>query len=44
MAGLGLSASADRRQRILGVVHQKGDALVSELKDLLGVSDRKSVV
>jgi DeoR/GlpR family transcriptional regulator of sugar metabolism len=39
MAGAGLSASADRRQRILGVVHERGDALVSELKDLLGVSE-----
>jgi DeoR/GlpR family transcriptional regulator of sugar metabolism len=39
VAGLGLGASADRRQRILGVVHEKGDALVSELKDLLGVSE-----
>jgi DeoR/GlpR family transcriptional regulator of sugar metabolism len=35
----GVAASADRRQRILGLVNQRGDALVSELKDLFGVSE-----
>ncbi len=32
-------ASARRRQRILGLVNERGDALVSELKDLFGVSE-----
>ena len=31
--------SAHRRQRILGLVNERGDALVSELKDLFGVSE-----
>jgi DeoR/GlpR family transcriptional regulator of sugar metabolism len=35
----GVGASANRRQRILGLVNQRGDALVSELKELLGVSE-----
>ncbi len=35
----GIAGSADRRQRILGLVNERGDALVSELKDLFGVSE-----
>jgi DeoR/GlpR family transcriptional regulator of sugar metabolism len=31
--------SAQRRQRILGLVNERGDTLVSELKELLGVSE-----
>lgn len=39
MAGAGLGSTAERRERILGLVHERGDALVSELKDLFGVSE-----
>jgi DeoR/GlpR family transcriptional regulator of sugar metabolism len=35
----GLAATAERRQRILGVLNARGDAQVSELRDVLGVSD-----
>jgi DeoR/GlpR family transcriptional regulator of sugar metabolism len=35
----GLVSSAHRRQRILGLVNERGDTLVSELKALLGVSE-----
>jgi DeoR/GlpR family transcriptional regulator of sugar metabolism len=31
--------SAHRRRRIMGVVNERGDALVSELKDMFGVSE-----
>jgi DeoR/GlpR family transcriptional regulator of sugar metabolism len=31
--------SKHRQQRILGLVHERGDALVSELRDLFGVSE-----
>jgi DeoR/GlpR family transcriptional regulator of sugar metabolism len=34
-----LVGSAHRRQRILGLVNERGDTLVSELKELLGVSE-----
>jgi DeoR/GlpR family transcriptional regulator of sugar metabolism len=34
-----LVGSVHRRQRILGLVNERGDALVSELKDLSGVSE-----
>ena len=34
-----LVPSNHRQQRILGLVHERGDALVSELSDLLGVSE-----
>ncbi len=39
MAGAGLGGTAERRERILGLVHERGDALVSELKTLFGVSE-----
>jgi DeoR/GlpR family transcriptional regulator of sugar metabolism len=39
MAGTRLGTTADRRERILGLVHQRGDLLVSELKHLFGVSE-----
>jgi len=35
----GLVGSAYRRQRILGLVSERGDTLVSELKELFGVSE-----
>src|SRR5450755_4398732 len=34
-----LVGSAHRRQRILGLVNERGDTLVSELKELFGVSE-----
>ncbi|HET6316634.1 MAG TPA: DeoR/GlpR family DNA-binding transcription regulator [Chloroflexota bacterium] len=34
-----LLPSSDRRQRILGLVNERGDARVSELRDLFGVSE-----
>ena len=36
MAGTRLGTTADRRERILGLVHQRGDLLVSELTELFG--------
>jgi DeoR/GlpR family transcriptional regulator of sugar metabolism len=39
MAGPAVGSSAERRERILGLVHERGDALVSELKELFGVSE-----
>jgi DeoR/GlpR family transcriptional regulator of sugar metabolism len=35
----GLVGSAHRRQQILGLVNERGDTLVSELKELFGVSE-----
>jgi DeoR/GlpR family transcriptional regulator of sugar metabolism len=35
----GIAGPANRRQRIVGLVNERGDALVSELKDLFGVSE-----
>jgi DeoR family transcriptional regulator of aga operon len=35
----GLVGSAQRRQQILGLVNERGDTLVSELKELFGVSE-----
>ena len=31
--------STSRQRRILGLVHERGDARVSELRDLFGVSE-----
>jgi DeoR/GlpR family transcriptional regulator of sugar metabolism len=39
MAEPGLLGAADRRQRILDLVQERGNALVSELSDLFGVSE-----
>src|SRR5919109_4809179 len=39
MAGAGLGSTAERRERILGLVHERGDARVSELRELFGVSE-----
>lgn len=39
MADTGLLGAADRRQRILDLVQERGNALVSELSELFGVSE-----
>src|SRR4029079_9634196 len=35
----GFVSTAHRRQRILGLVNERGETLVSELKELFGVSE-----
>jgi DeoR/GlpR family transcriptional regulator of sugar metabolism len=39
MSRNGLAAAAERRQQILGLLQERGDAYVSELKALFGVSE-----